>query len=71
MKMIAVTKLGRIAPIKLFDDWWECGKWCDEFINKKNGHDPTLYRIEKVTGIKKHLHRFLQICKYRTINKEQ
>lgn len=54
--MIAVTKKGNIIPVKIFDDWWKCGKWCDEFIKRDKGCDPTQYEVNKVEGFKKYLY---------------
>jgi hypothetical protein len=54
--IIAVTKKRSILPVKLCDDWWKCGKWCDEFIKKDKGYDPTQYEVNKVEGVKKYMY---------------
>lgn len=57
--MIEVIKIGSIIPVKIFDDWWKMGKWCDEFIRKDKGCDPTLYKINTVSGFKKLLYTLI------------
>ena len=63
--MIAVIKKGNIIPVKLFKDYWKCGKWCDEFIKKNKGYDPQQYEVIEINLtfvlrlIKKHYHAIL------------
>ena len=54
--VIEVTKKGKILPVKVFNDWLKCGKWCDEFIKRDKGYDPTLYEVNEVKGFKKYLY---------------
>lgn len=48
MNVIAVVKKGNIIPIRIFTDWYKCGKWCDKVVNKRNGFDPTQYKIVRL-----------------------
>lgn len=53
--MIAILKKGSIIPIKLFNDWSECGKWSYESLNVKE-HDSSQYEVFEVKGFRKYLY---------------
>lgn len=61
--IIIVSKKGNIIPIKIFDNWWKCGEWCDQSIKKDKGFIPTEYEVNEVKRFKKYMYYLYLIIK--------